>query len=29
MIPLEELLGKTLLVGITDYDADGNAIDQT
>ena len=29
MIPLEELLGKTLLVGITDYDADGNAIDRT
>ena len=29
MIPLDELLGKTLLVGITDYDADGNAIGQT
>lgn len=29
MIPLKELLGKTLLVGITDYDADGNAIAQT
>ena len=29
MIPLEELLGKTMLVGITDYDDDGNAIGQT